>query len=145
MLPYFDIFSYSIAHFSKASNTGKNFTPNSVNEYSTLGGISLYTIKILGAFQQNNYAMTQGNGDKQKAIAYFILLTCQIRYDLTGIEISPDSWYKIKINDYETNIENKIKFINATNEIVEELNLKEFMKIEKTVIVFKNIFKGFYK
>jgi len=87
-------------------------------------------IKILGAFQQNNYAMNNGNGDKQKAISYFILLTCQIKYDLTGIEISPDSWYKIKITDYETNLENKNKFIKATNEVVEELNLKDFMKIK---------------
>lgn len=87
-------------------------------------------IKILGAFQQNNYAINSGNGDMQKSIAYFILLTCQIKYDLTGIEISPDSWYKIKITDYETNIENKNKFIKATNEVVEELNLRDFMKIK---------------
>lgn len=87
-------------------------------------------IKILGAFQQNNYAMNHGNGDKQKAVAFFILLTCQIKYDLTGIEISPDSWYRMKITDYETNIENKERFIKATNEVVDELNLKEFMKIK---------------
>lgn len=87
-------------------------------------------IKILGQLQQNNYALAQGGGDKNKTMAYFILLTCQIKADLTGIKVNPELWYRLKINDYETNLENKEKFRKATNEVVEELNLAEFLKIK---------------
>lgn len=39
----YQIRSYSSAHSSRASRTGRNFRPISVKEYSTLGGTSRYT------------------------------------------------------------------------------------------------------
>ncbi len=50
---YFNIFSYSIAHFSKAFSTGKNFTPISVKEYSTLGGTSLYISRCITLYSSS--------------------------------------------------------------------------------------------
>lgn len=89
-------------------------------------------IKILSTMQQYNYTSTQNrNGDPQKLNAYFILLVCQVKYDLTGIKVTPDYWYKLKLNDYESNLSIKQNLITSNNAIVNELDLNKFLKIHK--------------
>lgn len=90
------------------------------------------SIKILSAMQQHNYTTTNNNsgaGNPYKINAYYIILACQVKFDLTGIKINPNYWYRLKLNDYETNLDIKRVFIEANNEIVRELDLDKFLKI----------------
>lgn len=88
-------------------------------------------IALVSKMQEINYAFQQkddGNGsEKSEIIAYYILLLCQIKYDLTGIEINPQYWYRMRLTDYS-----KMKPVldNATNRIVKELDLSSFLQIK---------------
>lgn len=86
-------------------------------------------ISIISAMQEYNYEMADNmsNGSNHKAIAYYIILVCQVKYDLTGIEINPEKWYKMRLTDYK---KMKNKLTESTNDIVEELELKEFLRIK---------------
>lgn len=85
------------------------------------------SIKIAASMQEYNYLHNgKENFDPNKIMAYYILLICQIKYDLTGIKINPEYWYKIKLTDYETM---KTGLKNATNEIVKDLDLDNFLKV----------------
>lgn len=85
-------------------------------------------IKITANMQSYIYAANKEEvEDKSEKItrsyfimAYYIILTCQIKYDLTEIEINPDYWYKIKLTDYE---EMQPGLKDVTNKIVKDLNL----------------------
>ncbi len=85
-------------------------------------------IKIAASMQEYIYL---NNGKKEfnphRLMAYYIVLTCQIKYDLTGIEINPEYWYKIKLKDYEIM---KPGLKDATNMIVKDLNLSNFLKVK---------------
>lgn len=81
-------------------------------------------IKIAAKLQEENY---QNATNGTKVLLYYTLLTCQIKYDLTEIETTPDSYYRIKINDYE---DHKNNFKRLNNQIVNELNLESFLKIK---------------
>lgn len=65
-------------------------------------------------------------------IAAYVLLIMQIKYDTTGIKTSPREWY---VGTYTTEKMLETGFfersIDAINEIVEELNLNKFLKINK--------------
>lgn len=93
---------------------------------------SLDSIKILSSMQQHNYINAGKKVDKHsrfKLMGYFILLACQIKYDITNIKVSPSYWYRLKLTDYETNLEVKRIIINATNEIIDELDLNESFRV----------------
>lgn len=85
-------------------------------------------IKIAASMQEYNYL---NNGTSEfnpfRLMAYFIILTCQIKYDLTGIKINPEYWYKIKIKDYQ---KKRSFLVMATNQLVEELELDKFLIIK---------------
>lgn len=79
-------------------------------------------IRILVKFQENNYAAANGN---QKTDPWFImsllsLLICQLKYDLTGRITSPESWFRLKITDYNPKV---ILAKETLNKLVEDLNL----------------------
>ena len=61
-----------------------------------------------------------------KLMAYYILLLCQIKYDLTETMINPEYWYRIKFKDYSTT---KEQYSKSVNEIVGKLNLQPFLRI----------------
>ena len=61
-------------------------------------------------------------------IAYYILLLCQVKYDLTGIKINPQYWFRMRLTDYQKLKDN---LNSANNKIVKELKLDKFLKIEK--------------
>lgn len=86
-------------------------------------------IKLTASMQELNYkiAETPDSVEKNKLIAYYILLICQIKYDLTGIEISPQYWYRLRLKDYASMRQSLDK---ANNEIVDELGLQSFLRIQ---------------
>ena len=79
-------------------------------------------IHILAAMQSENYqnAVVPEKTDKYRMMAFFILLTVQIRADITGEFVSPEEWYKMKLTDFQTNRE---RIMQANNCLVQELNL----------------------
>ncbi len=87
------------------------------------------SIKIVSNMQEHNYKLQDtiiGKVD-YKVIAYYILLACQIKYDLTGVEVNPEYWYKMRLTDYQSK---RIEIDNANNDIVKELNLNESLLIK---------------
>ena len=58
--------------------------------------------------------------EKYRAISLYTLLATQIKYDVTGIAVSPEFWLQMKLNDYSVS---KSEFKKANNLIVKELNL----------------------
>ncbi len=86
-------------------------------------------IMLMTNMQQLNYRLADqsADADKSEVIPYYILLLCQIKYDLTGIKINPKYWFRMRFSDYST-MEKDLK--RATNKIVEELELDTFLKFK---------------
>ncbi len=79
-------------------------------------------VSIATHMQQLSYS-NAANMDIQKKwelLSCYALLTSQIKYDLTSEVISPESWFKLKLNDYETI---RPEIVNKINYVVEELSL----------------------
>lgn len=73
--------------------------------------------------QKENYtSQSNAPGINYRGISFYILLATQIKSDVTGIEISPEFWLEMRVNDY---VQNKDTFKIANNAIVKELNLSE--------------------
>lgn len=101
-----------------------------ITEYKTLmRDIFAYgskdAIKIASQMQQTTY-LGKDNVDKNKLIAYYILLLCQVKYDLTEIKINPQYWYRLRLNDY---CDKQTTLDSLTNKIVKDLSLEDFLKI----------------
>ena len=80
-------------------------------------------IKIVATMQIENYtSQNNASGINYRGISFYILLATQIKSDVTGIEISPEFWLEMRVNDYA---QNKDTFKAANNAIVKELNLSE--------------------
>jgi len=85
-------------------------------------------ILIMANMQELAYSVASDSNktDRYRQVAYYILLVCQIKYDLTGIKINPEYWYRIRIKDY---IAMKPQLHVINNDIVENLNLEAFLRI----------------
>lgn len=85
-------------------------------------------IMIISCMQEANYLLSRepDKVDKNEIMAYYILLACQVKYDLTGIKINPEYWYRMRITDYKAM---KEKLDKATNKIVGELQLDDFLSV----------------
>lgn len=85
-------------------------------------------IMIVSSMQEANYLLSRepDKVDKNEIMAYYILLACQVKYDLTGIKINPEYWYRMRITDYKAM---KEKLDKATNKIVGELQLEDFLSV----------------
>lgn len=86
-------------------------------------------IKIASLMQKENYAANGNTAslDKYRMISSYVLLATQIKYDVTEISVSPELWFQMRLTDYEAN---KEEFMNANNQLVDELKLKEEFKIK---------------
>lgn len=84
------------------------------------------SICIISKMQEENYQQLYIKSNKLRPMCFYILLVTQIKFDVTGDAVSPELWYKMKINDYH---KNKIKIKIANNEIVNELHLNKRFKI----------------
>lgn len=60
-------------------------------------------IRILVAFQENNYEVAAGkvNQDPWYTMTLLSLLITQLKYDLTGRIVDPEYWFRIKLTDYD--------------------------------------------
>ena len=85
-------------------------------------------IVLIANMQELNYSLANNPDStyENKVIAYYILLLCQVKYDLTGIEINPEFWYRMRMKDYATT---KHSFAKNSNEIVKKLGLSDFLII----------------
>lgn len=79
-------------------------------------------IHILAAMQSENYknAKMPEKVNKYRVMEFYVLLTAQIRADITGEIVSPEAWFKLKIRDFHTN-RDMIKTVS--NQLVEELDI----------------------
>lgn len=82
-------------------------------------------INIVAKMQQDTYTGINTE-EKHRLMAYLILLLCQLKYDLIGATVSPESWYEIKLRDYK---KTKCKLREVNNTLVDELKLDKFLLI----------------
>lgn len=97
-----------------------------MNEIYSYG--SEKSISLVSLMQKENYA---ANGDPDKmdkfrAMSLYVLLATQIKYDVTGIYVNPELWFRMRITDYE---KNKLVIRNANNKLVNELHLSQKLLI----------------
>lgn len=86
-------------------------------------------ILLFSSMQETNYLLkTDPNMvNKNDLIAYYVLLACQVKYDLTGIKINPEYWYRMRLTDYKAI---KANLDAATNKIVMKLDLEDFLLVK---------------
>jgi len=86
-------------------------------------------IRLAARLQEINSSVQNGEQlDIPKNIICYLLLLCQIKYDLTGTKVSPECWYQTKMSaEYA---QAKEKYSKYNNEIVAELNLEKFLLIK---------------
>ncbi len=85
-------------------------------------------IEIVALMQKENYAAggNVDNLDKHRLAALYVLLATQIKFDVTGVCVNPEFWFRMRITDYE---ENKGEIQKATNKLIKELDLNTKMRI----------------
>ncbi|MEN6338853.1 MAG: hypothetical protein ABFD03_01860 [Clostridiaceae bacterium] len=84
-------------------------------------------VSIAVSMQEMTYKFTSEKNKESlwPLLASYSLLISQIKYDLTSMVTSPESWFRIKITDYHTKRDDIVKVINK---LVHELKLnKEFL------------------
>lgn len=86
-------------------------------------------IALISKIQKDNMFFGDNVADRNlyELIAMYILLATQIKYDVTGIIVSPEKWYEMRMNDYKINRE---KMRLANNNVVKmfELNKRFYIK-----------------
>lgn len=88
-------------------------------------------IMILASMQSENYknSIFSEKTDQYRELAFFVLLAVQIRFDITGIVVSPEAWFKMQIQNFQT-AHSQIK--EANNCLVKELKLDKRFLIRDT-------------
>lgn len=84
------------------------------------------SVKIATAMVSHSRDTERKSGDLT-ILAFYALLFCSIKFDLSGIEITPASWYLMNINDYH---KTKSELNIVTNQIIVDFNLPKFLKCE---------------
>lgn len=108
------------------SREQKNAPPT--NEYEDLmSKIFAYCSKDAVALaieiQQTFYKVAKTNEDCGRyLLVLFSLLITQLKYEISDEIISPESWLKMRINDYDDSREKIVIMINST---IKELNLNK--------------------
>ena len=101
-----------------------------LNEIFSYG--SEKAISLVSSMQKELYSYNGNtkNMNQYRVMSYYVLLATQIKYDVTGIYVNPESWFRMKVTDFE---ESKEKVIEASNNLVTELKLNKrfMMKIPK--------------
>ena len=78
--------------------------------------------------QQTFYRVAKANEDcGQYLLVLFALLITQLKYEISDEIISPESWFKLKINDYDNVRESVIKEINV---VIKNLGLNEKFRVK---------------
>jgi len=113
----------------KTSRNNQKINQTDVLKYQKiLSAIFSYCSKeaIALAADMQNYFVSDSSQNADKTVPYLVLLLCQIKFDITGIEINPDFWYKMRLSDYK---DLKDKYATINNEIVDKLGLNQSFKM----------------
>ena len=116
----------------KSNNKNLNVLTKRINE--NLNTIFSYgsadAIRIAALMQQENYHymgdLENNEKSKYRIMSQYVLLATQIKYDVTGIAISADEWFMMRINNYDKN-RDVIKY--EVNKLVKELKLNKYFMI----------------
>lgn len=92
---------------------------NRIMAYGTADSIHIATKMFELSYGTHNKSETEK--DIFSITAIYVLLFCQLKYDLTNIWISPDHYYRTKLNDYTT--EHRESYRRANDSLVNELQL----------------------
>lgn len=117
----------------KAPSTNKKTTIKQQDYEELMIKIFAYgskdAVTLATEIQQTSYKIAQTNENcGQKMLILFSLLITQLKYDISDEIISPESWFRLKINDYE-NVRNDM--IEKINQLISELSLNEKFYVEK--------------
>lgn len=90
---------------------------------------SSQAVNIAIKMQRMSYesSTTSSLDERLPILAAYSLLITQLKYDLTSEIISPESWFKLRMNDYDKNIQPKMK--KAINDLINELHLNSSFKV----------------
>lgn len=103
-------------------NQNQEITIHEINNIYAYG--SEKAIQLAALMQKENYSNAEKpeRMNKYKVMSLYILLATQIKYDVTGIIISPEFWFQMRITDYENNKEH---FKTETNQLIKNLQMKD--------------------
>lgn len=86
-------------------------------------------ISLVALMQKENYA-AKGNKEQMnnfRIMSSYVLLATQIKFDVTGIYVNPEFWFRMRITDYE---KNRREIQKANNLLVKELDLSDKLLIK---------------
>ncbi len=96
------------------------------------------SVKIVTEIKKRVYLASNNSVDLPASdlIALFVLLAAQVKYDVTNVKTSPDTWYitnnyksvELNFNNFYTD---SAEFINKT---IKELHLKNIPKIRNVIL-----------
>ena len=122
---------YDICQLMDAMIKGKQ--QNLLDQYgSMLSKVLAYgssqAVRIAIKMQRMSYDTSNGASldDRLPMMAAYSLLITQLKYDLTSEIISPESWFQLRMNDYDK-IEAKMK--EAINRLIQDLDLNHAFKV----------------
>ena len=119
---------------SKIQNSQGSKNTVSASEYESLmTKIFAYgskdSVAIAIEIQQTFYRVNKTGEDcGQYLLVLFSLLITQLKYEISDEIISPESWFKLKINDYDTVRE---KMIDKINHVVKTFELNKKFMVKK--------------
>ena len=86
-------------------------------------------VNIAVEVQQASYRTAKTGEDVGQTLLVLVsLLITQLKYDISEEIMSPESWFKMKINDYE-NV--RVKVVSVTIEFIIKFGLNDAFYIEK--------------
>ena len=122
---------YDICQLMDAMITGSQ--DDVVKEYgSILSKVLAYgssqSVKITIKMQQMSYNSTNTSSldERLPMLAAYSLLITQLKFDLTSEIISPESWFQLRMNDYE---KMQTKMRKSINDLIKELDLNNAFKV----------------
>lgn len=122
-----------MAKIQKSPGTNKKATIKQQDYEELMTKIFAYgskdAVTLATEIQQTFYRIARTNEDYgQKLLILFSLLITQLKYDISDEIVSPESWFRLKINDYE-NVRNDM--VLKINQLISELSLNEKFYVEK--------------
>ena len=123
---------YDICQLMDAMING-NKDSNVLERYSSiLSKVLAYgsnqAVRIAIKMQRMSYETTDASDfdDRFPMLAAYSLLITQLKYDLTSEIISPESFFQLRLKDYNTS---QPKLRKAINDMIKELNLNNEFKV----------------
>lgn len=98
---------------------------NEIFSYGSEKAISLASSMQTELYSHNG---NKSNMNQYRMLSYYVLLATQVRYDVTGTYINPESWFRMKITDFE---KCKKEIVKSSNDLVKELKLSKRFKMKK--------------